>query len=345
MLTRPEKTGRIAKWAIEFGEHDIVFVRRNEKEMSADFLVVIPFEDNVKKEKPKELPDLNKYTYALRFEFETTNNEAECEALLADTVPPQTDTIIKEIHEGSCGFNVEPRSLVFKITKQGYYWPSMHREVAKAIQDCEKCKEQSAIRKARTSGGIASGSTWPFSYWGLHILGPLPMAPRGLQFLEIAVEHSTKFRVPWIISSKEEKHFKEGMFADLCKGLKVVQSFSPITEHMEIMHHIERQLTRSQQGWVDNLTKTLWIHRTLPRNSQKETPFSLTYSSEAMIPVIETTDDRGRVQKATKGKESKEMASIEKAYYQNKLQKYHNARSSHPMYIVGDFVLLNANDG
>ncbi|GJS77955.1 reverse transcriptase domain-containing protein [Tanacetum coccineum] len=103
------------------------------------------------------------------------------------------------------------------------------------------------------------------------------------------------------------------MFADLCKGLKVTQSFSLITEHMEIMNHIEKQLTRSQQGWVDNLAKILWIHRTLPRNSQKETPFNLTYGSKAVIPIIEATDDRGRVQKANKGKESKEVASIEKA--------------------------------
>ncbi|GKA97681.1 reverse transcriptase domain-containing protein [Tanacetum coccineum] len=72
--------------------------------------------------------------------------------------------IIKEIHEWSCGFNAEPCSLVVRNTKQGYYWPSMHREVAKAIQDCEKCKEQSAIRKAGTSGTIAAGSTWPFSH-------------------------------------------------------------------------------------------------------------------------------------------------------------------------------------
>ncbi|GJY09635.1 reverse transcriptase domain-containing protein [Tanacetum coccineum] len=92
-----------------------------------------------------------------------------------------------------------------------------------------------------------------------------------------------------------------------------------ICEHMEIMHHIGRQLTRSQQGWVDNLAKTLWIHRTLLRNSEKETPFSITYGSEVVIPIIETTDDRGKVHKATKGKESKEVASTEKAYYRNKL--------------------------
>ncbi|GKC03120.1 hypothetical protein Tco_0994730, partial [Tanacetum coccineum] len=82
---------------------------------------------------------------------------------------------------------------------------------------------------------------------------------------------------------------------------------------------------------------------TLPRNRQKETLFNLTYRSEAVILIIEATDDRGRVQKATKGKESKEVASNKKAYYQNKLRKYYNARSSHPMYIVGDFVLLKRN--
>ncbi|GKE59000.1 reverse transcriptase domain-containing protein, partial [Tanacetum coccineum] len=103
MLTRPGKIRRVAKWVIKLGEHDIVFLRRNEKEMPANSLVEIPFEDNEKKEKPKEVLDSNskwrlytdeasnsdrsgaglmlidpegkEYTYALRFEFETTNNE------------------------------------------------------------------------------------------------------------------------------------------------------------------------------------------------------------------------------------------------------------------------------
>ncbi|GKF37756.1 reverse transcriptase domain-containing protein [Tanacetum coccineum] len=85
MLTGPEKTRRVAKWVIKLGEHDIMFLRRNEKETPADFLVEMPFEDNKKEEKSKEVPDSysKEYTYALRFEFETTNNEAEYEALLA----------------------------------------------------------------------------------------------------------------------------------------------------------------------------------------------------------------------------------------------------------------------
>ncbi|GJT19098.1 reverse transcriptase domain-containing protein [Tanacetum coccineum] len=112
-LTKPEKSGRVAKWAIELGEHDIVFQERGD-ETPKDFLIKVPFEDNKKETKEKADtkpaktsckwklftdeavssngsgaglmlidPEGKEYTYALRFGFETINNEAEYEALLA----------------------------------------------------------------------------------------------------------------------------------------------------------------------------------------------------------------------------------------------------------------------
>ncbi|GKB25676.1 reverse transcriptase domain-containing protein [Tanacetum coccineum] len=86
-LTGPEKTGRVAKWAIKLGEHDIIFLKRDERETPADFLPEIPFNDSEKKVK--------KYTYALRFEFETTNNKAAYEALLAGLRIAQEMEIMK----------------------------------------------------------------------------------------------------------------------------------------------------------------------------------------------------------------------------------------------------------
>ncbi|GJX81533.1 reverse transcriptase domain-containing protein [Tanacetum coccineum] len=323
--------GRVAKWAIELGEHDIVFQERGDK-TPKDFLIEVPLEDNEKKAEEKadtksmkmELssewklftdgaasfdgsdaglmlidPEGKEYTYALRFIFETTNNEVEYEALLVGLRISQemeitslsifvdsqllTDDIVKEVHEGSCGFNAEPRSMVVRITKQGYYSPSMHRDAAKVLQDCEKCKEQSAIRKVAESSAITAGSGWPFRHWGVNILGPMPIAP-----------------------------------GDLCKGLKLTQSFFPIMEHIEIMNHIEKQLARSKQGWVNDLAQVLWVHRTPPRNSQKETLFSLTYGSKAIIPIPENDvgkDDRGRIKEVEKIRGNKEIASIEEAYY------------------------------
>ncbi|GJZ81333.1 reverse transcriptase domain-containing protein [Tanacetum coccineum] len=70
--------------------------------------------------------------------------------------------------------------MVVRITKQGYSWPSMHRDVSRIIQDCEKCKEQSTVKKRAEIRAIAAGNAWPFSHWGVNILGPLSTAPGGL---------------------------------------------------------------------------------------------------------------------------------------------------------------------
>ncbi|GJU45476.1 hypothetical protein Tco_1202742 [Tanacetum coccineum] len=204
--------------------------------------------------------------------------------------PPQTDDIVKEVHKGSCGFNAEPRAMVVRIMKQGYYLSSMHRHAAKVLQDCEKCNEQSAIRKVAESSAITAESGWPFSHWGVNILGPLPTAPGGFKFLEIAIR-------------------------------------SAMNNQLEGREAFPR--------------------RTLLRNSQKETPFSLTYSSEAIIPIFENDvakDDRGRIKEIDKRRGSKEIASIEEAYYRSKLHKHHNKRSSHSIYKIGDFILLLKNN-
>nr|GEW61691.1 hypothetical protein [Tanacetum cinerariifolium] len=98
---------------------------------------------------------------------------------------------------------------------------------------------------------------------------------------------------------------------------------------------------------VDDLRQALWIHITLPRNNQKESLFSLTYGSEAIILTVKSNvakDDIGRTKEVTKRKESREVASIEEAYYQNKLRRYHSKRSNHSTYKVGDFILLLQNN-
>ncbi|GKC17715.1 hypothetical protein Tco_1014497 [Tanacetum coccineum] len=89
----------------------------------------------------------------------------------------------------------------------------------------------------------------------------------------------------------------------------------------------------------------LAIGETLPRNSQKA--FSLTYDSEVIIPIAESfvaKDNRNSTKENAKRKESKELASIEEAYYQNKLRKYHDVRGNRSTYKLGDFVLLSLSD-
>ncbi|MCI50007.1 putative protein NYNRIN-like, partial [Trifolium medium] len=39
--------------------------------------------------------------------------------------------IMDEIHGGSCGSHIGARSLVGKIIRAGFYWPSLHYDAAK----------------------------------------------------------------------------------------------------------------------------------------------------------------------------------------------------------------------
>ncbi|GKB39277.1 hypothetical protein Tco_0884219 [Tanacetum coccineum] len=55
ILTRPEKSGRVAKWATKLGEHDIEFRGRNsiKGQVLADFLAETPFVEGEDKETKK----------------------------------------------------------------------------------------------------------------------------------------------------------------------------------------------------------------------------------------------------------------------------------------------------
>ncbi|XP_071718106.1 uncharacterized protein [Rutidosis leptorrhynchoides] len=116
ILTKTEKSGRMAKWAIVLGEHDIEFQARqsikgqvlvefmaeiatNEEEyIVSSTQVIVPMveEEEWKLYTDGALssdgsgaglmlvnPEVQEFTYALHFEFQTTNNEAKNEALLA----------------------------------------------------------------------------------------------------------------------------------------------------------------------------------------------------------------------------------------------------------------------
>ncbi|XP_035840299.1 uncharacterized protein LOC110914013 [Helianthus annuus] len=119
VLRRPELSGQLAKWAIELGEHSLEYKARTatKGQILADFLAEVPKEEekellkwkNLEEEEKKKddeavwklftdgassedasgagitliTPEVIKLTYAIRLDFENTNNTTEYEALLA----------------------------------------------------------------------------------------------------------------------------------------------------------------------------------------------------------------------------------------------------------------------
>ncbi|GJR46712.1 hypothetical protein Tco_1314815 [Tanacetum coccineum] len=160
--------------------------------------------------------------------------------------------------------------------------------------------------------------------------GPLPTDSGNLKFLAIAVEHFTKWIEANPLNAVNERQIR--------------QSFCPITEHVEIMNYVENQPVRSQQGWVDDLPQILWVHR----NNQKETPFTLTYGSEAIISKVmnltsEKEESVTQKRDERKGNKERKVALIEEAYYQNKLRRHHNTKNRCSTFSLGDFVWLSGH--
>ena len=52
-----------------------------------------------------------------------------------------------------------------------------------------------------------------------------------------------------------------------------------------IVNGLKKRLDDAKGRWVEELGHVLWTYRTTPRRSTGETPFSMTYGAEAVIPL------------------------------------------------------------
>nr|GEW36247.1 reverse transcriptase domain-containing protein [Tanacetum cinerariifolium] len=62
------------------------------------------------------------------------------------------------------------------------------------------------------------------------------------------------------------------------------KAVATITDGQKPGGGIKARLGEGNKNWVEELPHVLWAHRTMIKSSHGDTPFSLTYGSEAIIP-------------------------------------------------------------
>ncbi|GJT18224.1 reverse transcriptase domain-containing protein [Tanacetum coccineum] len=170
-------------------------------------------------------PEGVEFTYALRFQFETTNNEAEYEAFIAGL----------RIAE-----KIGTRSVVAKALRTGYYWLTMHKDARALIKACQECQ-------------------------GIDIAGPFPEGTSKVKSLIVAMDYFTKwidvkpvatitgsqvkkfvwenivcrFGLPGEIISDNGKQFRDNPFKDWCEKLCIQQHFASV-KHPQTNGLVER---------------------------------------------------------------------------------------------------------
>ena len=105
----------------------------------------------------------------------------------------------------------------------------------------------------------------------------------------------TRFEIPPTLISDNGLQFESKVFRRYCFELGIKNRYSTSAypqgnEQVEainkvIVNGLKKRLDVAKGKWVDELPHVLWTYRTTPRRSTGETPFSMTYGSEVVIPL------------------------------------------------------------
>ncbi|KAI3503882.1 hypothetical protein L1887_32347 [Cichorium endivia] len=171
----------------------------------------------------------------------------------------------------------------------------------------------------------------------------------------------TRFGTPRILISDNGLQFAENPFRGWCEERQIRQQFTSVAHpqangqtevtNRTMVNGIKKRLGKAKGNWVEELPSVLWSYRATPRTSTQETPFSLVYGSEAMLPPeLSITSLRVSAVSPEKTEEDlrhnldlleerRELASVRQARYKSNTERYYNRRVKGRAFKVGDLVL------
>ncbi|KAK9071857.1 hypothetical protein SSX86_008287 [Deinandra increscens subsp. villosa] len=298
--------------------------------------------------------------------------------------------VLEDIHSGDCGNHTGGRALFSKVLRFGYYWPTMKRDAASFSQKCDACQRHGNILHQPAEHLHPIVSPRPFMKWGMDIVGKLPKAPGGKVFMLAMTDYFskwieaeayvqvrekevisfikrnilTRFGIPAEIICDNGSQFIGKRTTSFCEswGIKMITS-TPVhpqangqaeSSNKIIINNLKRKLGSRKGKWAEELPFVLWADRTTPKNATGQTPFSLVFGAEAVIPteiVFPTarincqdpeTNNQNLLQDLETIEELRDMAKIRMASYQQRIAKSYNKNTRLRRFQVGDLVLRKA---
>nr|GEX03816.1 hypothetical protein [Tanacetum cinerariifolium] len=384
-MSRPDVAGRLQKWSIMLAEHNITYRPRTsiKRQILADFLNEIRGNTSqgvpvaVTQEKPWTLftdgslcvdgsgagliltiPEGVEFTYVLRFRFAASNNEAEYEALVAG-LRIATQMGVKT-YKQTKGSDSSDRG-------KGPTWMT---ELANYLKEGILPEDEKGARKLHLKARqyeLIEGVLYKRSFhtpW-LRCVGPLQAEYVMREIHEGSCSMhagprplSRRARKGKILDSRNgllhEVDRRKGSGNDyqrageeICMG----QYCMPLRKSKQKPGEgIKARLGEGNKNWVEELPHVLWAHRTMIKSSHGDTPFSLTYRTEAVIPadikmptyrtvaVDAVNNDEELRLNLDLLEERRELAAMSEAKSNSKMMKYYNARVYGVAFKPGDFV-------
>jgi len=229
--------------------------------------------------------------------------------------------VIRELHEGLCRLHCGAQTMATKVLRAEYYWPTIREDCNEYVKVCKKCQVFGSLNHIPSHELQGIVSPWPFAKWGMEILGPFPLGRGQTKFLIVAVDYFTKwieakaftkittqqvqtfvwknifcrFCIPYAIITDNDRQFIDKKLMEFYADLGV-KSMTTSVEHPQsngqaesankvILSQLKRRLGSAKGLWAEKLPEILWAYRCTPQTTTDETPFNLTYGTDAMIPV------------------------------------------------------------
>ncbi|RVW81607.1 Gypsy retrotransposon integrase-like protein 1 [Vitis vinifera] len=104
------------------------------------------------------------------------------------------DRVMREVHVGVCGPHMRGHMLARKIMRTGYFWLTMETDCCQFVQRCPECQIHEDLIHVPPSELHALTSPWPFSVWGIDIIGKIsPKSSSGDEFILVTIDYFTKW--------------------------------------------------------------------------------------------------------------------------------------------------------
>jgi hypothetical protein len=231
--------------------------------------------------------------------------------------------ILQEIHEVMCRNHAASRTLVGKVFRSSFYWPTIWADAKALIHRCTNYQFFSKQPHVLAHNLITIPPSWPFACWGLDMIGPLTTAPGHFTHVLVAIDKFTKWIEYKPIATHTADHvvtficnilhrfgFLNTIITDLasnfhsyqfwdfyeCSSIEIKYVF---VDHLQANGQVEHanglildglkkwlydENSKKGYKWINELSSVIWGLRTQPSKATGQSPFFLVYKSEAILP-------------------------------------------------------------
>nr|GEU69905.1 reverse transcriptase domain-containing protein [Tanacetum cinerariifolium] len=292
-------------------------------------------------------PEWMEFTYALRFRFDVTNNEAEYEALISGL------KIVEQMGVKNLQENVDSR-LVTNQVNETYVAKETdmirYLEKVKGLTNSFKAFFIKQIPRSKNKKADALSK----------------MTSTSFAHLTDAKKSRVVKRKSWRFAVVNRTLYKKSFLGPWLRYVGPLQANYVLREihkgscsmHVERANHnlgegIKARLDARSKNWMEELPQFLWAHSTMIKSINKDTSFSLTYETEAVVPVeigmptLRTAEvDLVRNSEALKInldllEERRKEAAIHEAKIKVKMEKYYNSKVGNTSFKPRDLLYRN----